>query len=111
MDSEIKFKISLDKERVPEKIEWQASDSPEGVSSDTKAIAIGLWDHQQNNTLRIDLWTKEMNVPDMKRFYIDMIGGMAESIRSATDDEIMANKIQEFVQELVAHVKTTEDKS
>ena len=88
-----------------------ASDSPEDAPSDTRAIAIGLWDHDQSNTLRIDLWTKDMNVPDMKRFYIDMIGGMAESIRNSTDDEIMANRIQEFVQELVLHVKQSEEKS
>ena len=111
MESEIKFKIKLNEERIPEKIKWLASDSPEDAPTETKAISIGLWDHRQNNTLRIDLWTNDMSVPDMKRFYIDMIGGMADSIRNATDDEIMANKLQEFVQELVTPVKNTEEKS
>ncbi len=110
MISEIKFKITLDKERIPEKIEWEATDQPEDTSTETKAIAIGLWDDTLANTLRIDLWTKEMSVNDMKRFYIDMIGGMAESLRSSTDDEIMANRMQELVQELVIHVKSQEEK-
>lgn len=111
MDSKINFKIKLDKDRVPDKIEWDASDRPEDSSKETRAIAIGLWDHKLNNTLRIDLWTKEMTVPDMKRFYIDMIGGMAESIRSSTDDQAMADRIQEVVQELITHVKNTEKQS
>lgn len=108
MKSEIKFKIHLDKEKIPEKIEWEASDQPDDASKDTKAIAIGLWDHKLNNTLRIDLWTKDMAVMDMKKFYIDMIGGMADSIRNSTDDHQMANRMQELVQELVQHVKNTE---
>ncbi|QNL21149.1 gliding motility protein GldC [Hyphobacterium sp. CCMP332] len=111
MNSEIKFKIKLDEDRIPEKIEWDASDRPEDSSSDTKAIAIGLWDDKLSNTLRIDLWTKDMSVLDMKKFYIDMIGGMAESIRNATDDQVMANRIQEVVQELVLHVKNTENQA
>ncbi|MEQ8359137.1 MAG: gliding motility protein GldC [Cytophagales bacterium] len=111
MNSEIKFKIKLDEDRIPEKIEWDASDRPEDASSDTKAIAIGLWDDKLSNTLRIDLWTKDMSVLDMKKFYIDMIGGMAESIRNATDDQVMANRIQEVVQELVLHVKNTENQA
>jgi gliding motility-associated protein GldC len=111
MDSKINFKIKLDKDRVPEKIEWDASDRPEDATSETRAIAIGIWDQELNNTLRIDLWTKEMTVLDMKKFYIDMIGGMAESLRSSTDDQIMANRIQEVVQEMVSHVKKTEEKA
>jgi gliding motility-associated protein GldC len=111
MNSEIKFKIALDKDRVPEKIEWQATDQPDDASKETNAIAIGLWDDKLKNTLRIDLWTKEMSVTDMKRFYIDMIGGMAESLRNSTDDSLMADKMQELVQELVIHVKNTEEKS
>lgn len=110
MESEIKFKITLDKERIPEKIEWDATDRPDDASKDTNAIAIGLWDQNLNNTLRIDLWTKDMNVADMKRFYIDMIGGMAESLRNSTDDQVMADRMQELVQELVTHVKNTEEK-
>ena len=58
--SEIKFIVTLDKENIPEKIEWMAEDSLSDSLSETKSISLSLWDEKKNNTLRIDLWTKEM---------------------------------------------------
>ena len=69
--SEIKFVITLDKENIPEKIEWIAEDSLSDSLSETKSISLSLWDEKKKNTLRIDLWTKEMQTDEMKRFYID----------------------------------------
>jgi gliding motility-associated protein GldC len=109
-NSEIKIQIELDEENVPEEIRWEASDKPSDAGQDARAMALGLWDHEQKNTLRIDLWTKEMEVPDMKLFYIDMIGGLSESLRSATGDQAMADMIQDFIQSLIEHVKAQEKK-
>ena len=66
--SEIKFIVTLDKENIPEKIEWMAEDSLSDSLSETKSISLSLWDEKKNNTLRIDLWTKEMKTDEMKRF-------------------------------------------
>lgn len=104
-ESTIQFKVVLDAQNVPEKIEWDATDKPQEGSTETKAVSISLWDHQQKNTLRIDLWSKDMPVDDMKRFYIDCIGGLAQSALSATGDEVMSQQINELCQRLVAHVK------
>jgi len=57
---------------------------PESGLSETKAISINLWDDQQKNTMRIDLWAKDMPVDDMKRFYIDCVGGLSQSVLSST---------------------------
>ena len=103
--SEIKFQIELDKENVPEKIFWEASDAPEGVPQETKSINISLWDNEQRNTLRIDLWTKDMPVDEMKRFYVDSIGGIAQSILNSTGDEFMANEVNTLCEKLVEHLK------
>ena len=78
--SEIKFIVTLDKENIPEKIEWMAEDSLSDSLSETKSISLSLWDEKKNNTLRIDLWTKEMKTDEMKRFYIDCLGGLSQSI-------------------------------
>ncbi|MCE2935816.1 MAG: gliding motility protein GldC [Cyclobacteriaceae bacterium] len=104
-ESTIQFKVVLDAQNVPEKIEWDATDKPQEGPTETKAVSISLWDHQQKNTLRIDLWSKDMPVDDMKRFYIDCIGGLAQSALSATGDEVMSQQINELCQRLVAHVK------
>ena len=107
--SEINIKVTLDDENVPEEIQWDATEKPKDSGNDARAFALGLWDHEQRNTLRIDLWTKEMEVPDMKIFYIDMIGGMSESLRNATGDHAMADMMQDFLQSLVDHVNSQKE--
>lgn len=103
--SEIKLKVELDKENIPEKILWEADDSEKAGLSETKSISLSLWDHDSKNTLRIDLWTKEMPVEDMKRFYIDCLGGMAQSVLSSTGDEYMSTELNALCDRLVEHLK------
>lgn len=104
-NSSIQFNIQLDDNNVPEKIEWDANDKPEGGLTKTKAISISVWDDDQKNTLRIDLWTKDMPVDDMKRFYIESIGGMAQSVLRATGDEFMAREMDALCDKLVEYVR------
>jgi len=106
--SEINFKIELDQNNVPEKIQWSATDKPEDGFSDSKSISISLWDHVQKNTLRIDLWTKDMPVDEMKRFYIDCLGGIGQSILTSTGDEAMANEINNLCEKLAVMVRNSE---
>ena len=104
--SNIQFSIELDQQNVPDKIMWDATEKPDPGLSETKAISIALWDQTQKNTLRIDLWTKDMPVEEMKRFHIDCIGGMAQSVLSATGDEFMANEINALCERMVKHVQS-----
>jgi gliding motility-associated protein GldC len=104
-NSSIQFNIRLDNDNVPEKIEWDANDKPDGGLTETKSISISVWDHTQSNTLRIDLWTKDMPVEDMKRFYIESIGGMAQSVLRATGDEFMAREMDALCDKLVEYVR------
>jgi len=106
--SEINFTIELDENNVPEKIHWDATDKPEAGASESKAISLSLWDHQQKNTLRIDLWTKEMPVSEMRRFYLDCLGGLAQSVLTSTGDESMSNEISSLCEKLALHVRKAE---
>jgi len=103
--STINFTVELDQNNVPDKILWEATDKPEPGLSETKAISVALWDHTQKNTLRIDLWAKDMPVDEMKRFYIDCIGGLAQSALNATGDEYIAHEINDLCSRLVKHLK------
>ena len=107
--SEIKFNIQLDDDRVPEKITWDATEKGGNDLSETKALSISLWDHKNKNTLSIDLWTKEMPVFDMKRFYIDSLGGLAQNILKATGDEFMATEMNDLCEKLVAYLEKNPD--
>lgn len=103
--STINFTIELDNNNIPDKIHWEATDNPDPGLSETKAISVAVWDQIQKNTLRIDLWTKDMPVDEMKRFYIDCIGGIAQNILTATNDEHMSHEINTLCERLVDHLK------
>ncbi len=92
--SDINFKVHLDENQVPEKIEWAASDAAEESTCD--AVMLSLWDEKEKNTLRIDLWTKEMTVDDMKRFFHQSIVTMADTFERATNEGEMAKEMREF---------------
>ncbi|MFC2123965.1 gliding motility protein GldC [Bacteroidota bacterium] len=102
--TEINFKVELDDQNVPEKIWWQATDgSPE--YSETKTVSINLWDQEKQNTLRIDLWSKDLRIDEMKKFYVDILGGMSQSVLTATGDSIISNKLKILCDELVVHIE------
>jgi gliding motility-associated protein GldC len=93
--SEIRFDIALDDNRVPESINWTASDG--GVNNEkTKAIMLSVWDNLQQETLRIDLWTKDMPVEEMKKFFHQTLVSMADTFHRATGDEKMAGSMRDF---------------
>jgi gliding motility-associated protein GldC len=94
--SEIKFTVSLDENHVPEKIEWTASDTGEEEVKNAKAMIISLWDAKENNTLRIDLWTKDMMLDEMKHFFYQSIITMSDTYERATNDTAVAEEMREF---------------
>lgn len=97
-ESEIKFVIGLDENKVPEEIQWAATDA--GVDlTPSKAVMMSVWDTAEKNTLRIDLWTKEMTVDEMKQFYHQSFLSMADSFERATDETKMAIRMREFAKE------------
>ena len=109
--SQIVFDVELDNDHVPEKINWSASDNPQGDSStETKAVSISLWDQTQKHSLRIDLWAKDMPVDEMKRFYIESLAGIGDSVKRSTGDEGMAQKIHDLCEQLVEYLKKEQDK-
>lgn len=99
MKSEIKFEIGLDENRVPESIEWSASDSGMDGSKEAKSVMISIWDPKENTTLRIDLWTKEMLVDDMKRYFYENLVTMSDTYLRATNDQENAKKMKAFAEE------------
>lgn len=92
--SEIRFTIHLDENQVPERIEWQAEDGD--ARSDCKAALISLWDANENNTLRIDLWTKEMTTDEMKAFFHQNLLTLSDTFERATGEGKMAAQMRDF---------------
>jgi gliding motility-associated protein GldC len=76
--SEITLRVGLDDNRIPEKLTWSAQDG--GIDNEaSKAIMLSVWDHKKKDTLRMDLWTKDMPVDEMKQFYHQTLVSMADT--------------------------------
>jgi gliding motility-associated protein GldC len=109
MRKTITLTVELDSKNHAEKIVWDATDKPDAGVSETKSVSISLWDDKYKSTMRIDLWTKDMPVLEMKRFYIETIGGMAQSALTATGDEFMASEMNALCEKLVKHLQETKE--
>ena len=90
--TELSFKVTVDENNLPVKITWEAPDA--GERSECKSVMIALWDAKENNTLRIDLWTKEMMVDEMKKFYHQNIMTLTDTYIRATGDTKTADLIK-----------------
>lgn len=93
--AEIRLQIELDENKVPETISWSAEDG--GVDGQpTKAVLLSVWDPEELETMRIDLWTKDMPVDQMKVFFFQTLHRMADTYQRATGDNELAGKLYEF---------------
>lgn len=93
--SDINIRVELDENRVPEKLTWTAKDG--GVDrAKSKAMLLSIWDDKVQETLRIDLWTKDMPVDEMKKFFHQTLVAMADTYERATEDEKMAATMRDF---------------
>lgn len=93
--STIALNVELDENRVPEKLYWTAEDG--GITNEeAKAMMLSVWDSKTQETLRIDLWTKDMPVDEMKVFFHQTLVAMSKTFNRATQDEKMTATMQDF---------------
>lgn len=90
----INIQVELDENHIPEKILWNAEDG--GVENEeTKATMISVWDEKAKEALRIDLWTKDMPVDQMKMFLHQILFSLGKTYERATGEEDVAQWLEE----------------
>lgn len=94
--AEIKLTIELDDNNVPENITWESTDSQNKEQLPVKAMYLALWDHNYKNSLRIDLWTKDMPVDEMKRFFYETLQTMGDSFLRATGEKNIVEDLRDY---------------
>jgi gliding motility-associated protein GldC len=99
MANTIKYKIELnvelDDNRLPEKLTWTAQDG--GVKDEEiKAMMLSVWNSDAQESLRIDLWTKDMPIDEMKVFFHQTLVTMSDTFNRATQDEKMTATMKDF---------------
>ena len=93
--SEINIQVELDDKQIPELIKWSATDQV-GGEAEAKAILLAMFDKEHLETLKIDLWTKDMQVAEMDRFFYNTLKSMAETYMRATGNNKLAGAMQQF---------------
>ena len=95
MKKSLKFEVELDENHLPINIKMDASD---GVANegDIKALMISAWAAKTKETLRIDLWTKDMPIHEMFIMYHQTMMGMAATLERATGHDKLASALRDY---------------
>jgi gliding motility-associated protein GldC len=94
--AEIKVTVELDDNNVPENILWESTDSDNKEAVPVRSMMLALWDHNYKNALRIDLWTKDMSVDEMKIFFFQTLMTMGDSFLRATGETNIIEDLRDY---------------
>ena len=103
-NSEINLTINLDDNHVPEKISWNATDAEAG-NHESSAMLLALWDSKTKQGMSIDLWTKEMTIPEMNIFFYQTLLTMSDSFQRATQNKELSEEMKKFARNFFEKVK------
>ena len=96
--SEIRIKVGLDEKGVPVQMDWMAEDGKNEKWQQSEAMLLSLFDPTTLDTLKIDLWTTQMQVGQMDRMMYQTLKALADSYFRATQNREMASQMQQFAQ-------------
>ncbi len=106
--SSISIEIELDDDKVPQHINWKASDSTADMMQPAKSMMVAFWDGADKSALRIDLWTKDMMVDEMADFYYQTMMGMADTYLRATQQNELVADMKKFAKDFYKKFKDTQ---
>ena len=95
MKQSLKFEIELDENKLPLKIKMSASEKA-ADEDNIKALMVSAWAAKTKETLRIDLWTKDMPVDEMFIMYHQTMMGMAATLDRATGHDKLAGALRDY---------------
>ena len=108
--STITIDVILAPNKIPEQINWPASDSNAEMKQKAKAMCIAFWDGADKSALRIDLWTKDMMVDEMGDFFYQMLMTMADTFKRATQQEELSEEMKTFAKGFIKKFQDTQVK-
>jgi gliding motility-associated protein GldC len=93
----IHLEVVLDEKSMPVEIKFTADDQPDSEPVACKGMLLSLFDKKDSSTLKLDLWSKEMQLIEMDRFIFQTLKGLADTYNRATQNTELANEMQKFV--------------
>lgn len=97
--STITIDVHLDKDKIPQQINWKADSSTADETQKAKAMMLAFWDGADKSALRIDLWTKDMMVDEMADFFYQTITSMADTYQRATNNKEQVADMKKFAKD------------
>lgn len=94
--STITIDVELNEGRVPQNIQWSATESTAENAQNAKAFMLSIWDGADKSALRIDLWTEKMMVDEMADFYYQTLMTMADTFERATKQTELTDEMKAF---------------
>ena len=102
-ENKIHIEVKTDENQIPVEINWSAEN--ENIKQRTaKAMALAMWDEKNTALMNMDLWTKDMNVEEMRHFICQTMMTLADTFERATSDKAHAEAIRGFTTELAKRV-------
>ncbi|MAO32470.1 MAG: gliding motility protein GldC [Crocinitomicaceae bacterium] len=93
--SHIKIDVDTNQNNLPKEIRWTAEDG--GVKENvSKAFFLSVWDPKEQNTMRIDLWTEDMSVDEMKKFFHQALLSMSDTFENATGEHLICEDLRDY---------------
>jgi len=93
--SEINIKVDLNANNLPIQMNWSASDG--GIENqNASAFLLSIWNPEEKNTMKIDLWTREMTIEEMKQFFHQSLLTMADSFEKATGEHLISEDLRDY---------------
>ncbi|HET6527442.1 MAG TPA: gliding motility protein GldC [Balneolaceae bacterium] len=93
---DINITVELDENDVPTSIDWNATDKDGQGIANCRAMLLSMWDPEKQDTLRLDLWTKEMTRDEMKIFFHQTLVTMADTFENATEEKGITEDLRDF---------------
>lgn len=93
----IHLEVILDDQSLPVEIKFTADDQKDDQPVVCKGMLLSLFDKKDNSTLKLDLWSKEMQVIEMDRFIFQTLKGLADTYQKSTQNTELANEMQRFI--------------
>ncbi len=106
--ADIQIRVVRDARNDIDSLRWSATDAPLPGEQDARAMILALWDAEERNSLRIDLWTKEMSVEDMNDFFFQTLLTLADTYKNATNNLEIMSDIKHFAREFAEKAAQTE---
>jgi len=105
--SRITIDVTTDENHVPVAMEWTAEDG--GIQNqNASAMALSMWNPKEFAAMRMDLWTKDMSVEEMRSFVVQTMMTLADTYERATSDKDHAQAIRGFTEELAKRIGVLE---